>query len=342
MKNAPNNPKGGIAGRLNMAGWRKHYVAAMTADEESWPQREPGSKLGRVFITLLLLHVFLIGAVVLYNVISPKSPSSAAAGRQNLARPPGTPLNTGASGAVPKALAITLGTDKSAPTPPPAARKTEVKQGETGTYDVRSGDNVPGIAAALGVGAGDLIKLNNLDSTELYPGRRLTYPIKPGPPVLKAMPVISIAPNPPASKPESFNAVTAAKENSPPVKLKDNPVITSADNPPSTKTTQKGAPSVGSSKPAASPPSESSKNTKTASKSDKPSKTESSAKTASRTEKSSREPAGRRSHTVARNETLYAIARKYGVKVDALQKLNGIRDPTTLRDGMKLAIPPKN
>ena len=39
---------------------------------------------------------------------------------------------------------------------------------------------------------------------------------------------------------------------------------------------------------------------------------------------------------------LYAIARKYGVKIDALQKINGIKDPTKLRDGMKLTIPPKN
>jgi len=328
MKNALNNPKSGIAGRLNMAGWRKHYVAAITADEEAWQQREPGSKLGRVFITLLLLHVFLIGAVVLYNVISPKSPS--AAGGQSLA-----------TSSVPKAVAIKLGTDKPAATPPAAARKTDAKHLETAVYDVRSGDNVPGIAAALGVGAADLIKLNNLDSTELYPGRKLTYPVKPGPPVLKAMPVIAMAPSPPATKPEATNAVTAAKENAPPVKLKDNTAISVGDHPPGTKTSQKDGPSVVAAKPAAGPPLESSKTAKSASRPDKSAKSESSAKTASRTEKSSRDSAVRRSHVVGRNETLYGIARKYGVKVDALQKLNGIKDPTTLRDGMKLIIPPK-
>ena len=242
--------------------------------------------------------------------------------------------------AVPKAVAITLAPDKPPVTVTSAPRPR--KPVETAIYDVRSGDNVPGIAAALGVGAGDLIKLNNLDSTELYPGRKLTYPRESEPPPLKAMPILSIAANTPASKPESFSAVTTAKENTPPVKLKDNPAVTSADQPPGAKTAHKDGSSGGATKPAADSPSESSKTTKTASKSDKPSKSESSAKTASKTEKPSKDSAARRSHTVGRNETLYAIARKYGVKVDALQKLNGIKDPTMLRDGMKLTIPPKS
>ena len=48
---------------------------------------------------------------------------------------------------------------------------------------------------------------------------------------------------------------------------------------------------------------------------------------------------GARSHTVQKGETLYAIARRYDVSVDALMSLNGIADAGRLFVGMKLTIP---
>ena len=44
-------------------------------------------------------------------------------------------------------------------------------------------------------------------------------------------------------------------------------------------------------------------------------------------------------HQIARGETLYSIAKKYGVSVSLLQSSNGITDPTRLRSGQKLTIP---
>ncbi len=44
-------------------------------------------------------------------------------------------------------------------------------------------------------------------------------------------------------------------------------------------------------------------------------------------------------HTVAKGETLYGIARRYDVSVDALMKANEIRDATRVVAGMRLAIP---
>lgn len=44
-------------------------------------------------------------------------------------------------------------------------------------------------------------------------------------------------------------------------------------------------------------------------------------------------------HRIARGETLYSIAKKYGVTVDLLQRSNGITDPTRLRSGQQLTIP---
>jgi LysM repeat protein len=44
-------------------------------------------------------------------------------------------------------------------------------------------------------------------------------------------------------------------------------------------------------------------------------------------------------HTIAAGETLISIARKYGVSVQAIQEVNGITDPRTLRVSQKIRIP---
>ncbi len=48
-----------------------------------------------------------------------------------------------------------------------------------------------------------------------------------------------------------------------------------------------------------------------------------------------------KSHTLASGETLYRLASKYGVTVAAIQKANNIKNPNTMREGMKLVIPAK-
>src|SRR2546426_13013 len=44
-------------------------------------------------------------------------------------------------------------------------------------------------------------------------------------------------------------------------------------------------------------------------------------------------------YTVAANDTLYSIARRFGVSVDYLAQINGIRDPGRIRVGALLVIP---
>jgi LysM repeat protein len=50
---------------------------------------------------------------------------------------------------------------------------------------------------------------------------------------------------------------------------------------------------------------------------------------------------GSRSHTMAKGDTLYGLARKYGVSAAAIQKANNISKPESIRDGAKLIIPAK-
>jgi LysM repeat protein len=48
-----------------------------------------------------------------------------------------------------------------------------------------------------------------------------------------------------------------------------------------------------------------------------------------------------RMHTLHFGETLYRLSSKYGVSVAAIQKANNIKNPNSIRDGMKLVIPAK-
>ncbi len=97
-----------------------------------------------------------------------------------------------------------------------------------------------------------------------------------------------------------------------------------------------------------SPPAKPKTETKAKSDDAKPKKStktdKSESKTTSKTDKSSKdkESSGKHTHVVGSKETLYSISKKFGVSVSALQKANGIKDPTQLRDGTKLIIPSKS
>ena len=52
-------------------------------------------------------------------------------------------------------------------------------------------------------------------------------------------------------------------------------------------------------------------------------------------------PAANESYTLKKGETLYRISRKFDVPVSILQTYNGIADPSSLREGTRIQIPPR-
>lgn len=73
-----------------------------------------------------------------------------------------------------------------------------------------------------------------------------------------------------------------------------------------------------------------------------PKKTETVAKkTADTPPKPAPKVAAARTHTLQSGETLYRLSSKYGVSVASIQKANNIKNPNSMRDGMKLVIPAK-
>jgi LysM repeat protein len=51
--------------------------------------------------------------------------------------------------------------------------------------------------------------------------------------------------------------------------------------------------------------------------------------------------AGKKQHVVARGETLYSIARRYGRSVDELRRLNNLSQDQTIQAGQKLVVSPE-
>ena len=52
-------------------------------------------------------------------------------------------------------------------------------------------------------------------------------------------------------------------------------------------------------------------------------------------------PAANESYILKKGETLYRISRKFDIPVSILQSFNGIADPSSLREGTRIQIPPR-
>jgi LysM repeat protein len=359
--------------------WR-HYVATVDTDHE-WDEERPqqGRGSNRLFLFLLLFHIFLIGSVVLYNLVSER------------------PKPVFVDNSSPQKIASA----KKSPAPATPATGSNVttanKQIETVEHRVAQGDSLKTIADAAGATQDEVARLNHIDvNTQLAVGSVLRVPklkAKSSSPVIplggqpspshadakiasvqattaqttttmfaavtpassprKAETVASKLPEekskskvedspPPALKPK----VTAKVEDSPPPALKPKVTAKVEESPPAAK--PKPPEKVEEAPPAAKPkPTEAKAITRPEAPPAHTAKASDTSKPKSETTKpttaasTSKPAASGATHTVKPKETFYSISRKLGVKVEDLMRLNGVTDPGKLREGMVLKVPAK-
>jgi LysM repeat protein len=117
---------------------------------------EPNVRLSSAFLVVLVLHVVAVGGIYAFNAIKAHQPP---AFEDTVSPQPA---------AVPQTAATAQADIPAAPAATPAA---------PAYYRVKSGDTIARIAASYGVGAEDIINLNNLRSTGgIHVGQDLKLP----------------------------------------------------------------------------------------------------------------------------------------------------------------------
>lgn len=312
---------------------RRHHVTAYVTEEGEWNQHEPNNGLARMFVVMLLVHVVVIGAIILYDFVGEDAPVESL---------PVTHPMTASSGELPPL-------SKTASNVPAPANA-----GDPQTYEVRSGDSIPIIASRLQVDANELIKLNHLDEgVNIEPHTVLRVPdhkvaAATTPPVAVPLPTPDLA----AASESTTDAVPLPDSAAPAGALQvmsTEPPVPSTESAASASEPAVPAP-VEAAKvvattppaPAAPPAKEESTVPATEARKTAPDQTVASAppsvKETPAPKKADTASRGA-THTVAKGDTLYSLSRKYGVPVNDLMRVNNIKNATQIQIGRKLTIP---
>ena len=318
----------------------RHHLT-VNAPIEAAEEGEPDSHLKRIFVVLLLVHVFLVGGIVLYNCLKQPARSQVA---ENSAQPKQPVI----------ARKLTTGVDAS------SARPVGVATVGDEEYVIKVGDTLKGIAAAHKLEVAEVCNINGISPSDpLEPGTALHLPKKAAPapekkpepelaaaPAIKAMPVraedqagaqaklvkqeVSSDAPPAGPKTTVVNAPHApANADSPPAPKKNEQ---QAAGTPAPKPQDKPA-----DKPAEKPQQKVAQNAKDEAKPKEETKPKPAPKDESA--KPAKDTASMRSYTVQPKDTFYSIAKKMNVSVDDLMKANNVKDPSKLHEGIKLKVP---
>lgn len=324
-----------------LGGERRRHQVAMITEEGEWNQHESNSGMARVFVVMLLVHVVLIGSIIVYDFIGTEETQAAPA-----------PVVSKTPTTDPHELSATpVQSTLPAATQAPLATRSDIPA--SGEYEVKSGDSLPKIAAGQGVDLQELIALNNLDkeNVELTPLTILKLPARKvaEPATIAAVTDVAPLPVPADQVPEAPAPKVIPIEQTPPAPMPA--VVSLTDTQPSIDTTPAPAAAAPMATtppaPAPAPVAEPAKPEPAKLVAPKPVPTPSQMaqkKPEPKPEpKATAKPAatGARSHVMAKGDTLYGLARKYGVSVSAIQKANNITKPEAIRDGVKLIIPAK-
>jgi LysM repeat protein len=122
---------------------------------------EPNIKLSSAFVVVLVLHIVAVGGIYAFNAIKAHQPAAYEDAESPQPTAP-APAQT---------LASTQADAPATPAATPAAPATPAY------YRVKSGDTIAKIATAYGVGAEDIINLNDLRNTGgIHVGQQLKLP----------------------------------------------------------------------------------------------------------------------------------------------------------------------
>jgi LysM repeat protein len=136
---------------------QKLRAATTRRSREADFTEEPNVKLSSAFVVVLVLHVVAVGGIYAFNALKARQPPAFEETPQASAQP---------------VAATQTDTQADAPaTPAPSAPAAPTY------YRVKSGDTIARIAASYGVGAAELIDLNNLrDTGGIHVGQTLKIP----------------------------------------------------------------------------------------------------------------------------------------------------------------------
>lgn len=198
---------------------RRHYVAAYVTNEGEWNQHEPNTGFAKMFIAMLILHVLIIGGIILSDSgtkkTAPRSPAAAAM--------------------------MTKGKDEISGSRVASVVETSSKDDGTNyeTYQVRSADSLPMIAARFGVDQTELVALNGLENADFGAGTVLKIPnnkVKAPLQVSAARPlnvgITTPTSTPVATHTEPQPETSAAATEAPAAPQADTAVSTDASSPP--------------------------------------------------------------------------------------------------------------
>ncbi|MEZ5385436.1 MAG: LysM peptidoglycan-binding domain-containing protein [Prosthecobacter sp.] len=374
MKTKPKKEKKLLLNLID--GERHRHRVALVTEEGEWNQHEPNSGMARMFVVMLLVHVLLIGGIIIYDFMgeeeTPQQAVTQAAramtGSSDLPQAAPDIINAQAmavsdvaqfdnyemrSGDSLKSIAARFGT-------------TEQEITELNMID-----------KGLQIGPGTMLRVPKqavpsaipVDPQTLKPVTAekvpTVTPLQDQPPATQILPSEAVKPSEaPASLAAAaltpMSLVAPTEEPPAPVSLaaaagsaaalpvqEETPALPAPVNPRAVSLLQENAPETPKPKtePKAlpkptpvAPPSQMLK--KIATQPPVTKKTEPVKKIAS-TPPPAPKATALRTHTLQSGETLYRLSVKYGVSVSAIQKANSIKDPNTIRDGVKLVIPAK-
>ncbi|MDB6073630.1 MAG: hypothetical protein JWO89_1270 [Verrucomicrobiaceae bacterium] len=324
---------------LNMIERERHRVAASITREQDWEQPEPNSGLARMFVIMLLIHVFVIGGIIIYDFVGGDSTTKSTQASATVASTRASSSSTAAhvsTASLPTVASSNAGTPSDAVAPAPETPKTPALS----VSETASNSLMP--KAVPYTGPLSLTQENPSDSSMAAMAGSKPSPLA----VAKANTFDPIAFKPdPADHATSDSRATPtrtsepAKEKSQPEKAKispDKPKAQAekprvADKPPSgDKPHPVATPSAmrksleGDSKPPAFTTAKKKNKDESAPPSTK--------KTAPKTGSS-------RKYTIVKGDTVYSLARRYKVSEESIMKANNIKKAGSLGLGKSITIP---